>query len=94
MKEKFKDLTIEEKEERFNGLIYYANKIKNKSLRNVCVNILNDYKEELSCRGAGHDGIEKFKYNRTHQCFDGGLLDHLLYVTKISYNIYKIFNAV
>lgn len=87
MKEKFKDLTIEEKEERFNGLIYYANKIKNKSLRNVCVNILNDYKEELSCRGAGHDGIEKFKYNRTHQCFDGGLLDHLLNVTKISYNI-------
>ena len=30
MKEKFKDLTIEEKEERFNGLICYANKIKNK----------------------------------------------------------------
>ena len=30
MKEKFKDLTIEEKEEKFNGLINYANKIKNK----------------------------------------------------------------
>lgn len=83
----FKNLSEEEKEERFLGLIEYANKIKNNVLKKVCINILNDYKEELSCRGAGHDGIENKKYNRTHQCFDGGLLDHLFNVTKISYEI-------
>lgn len=27
------------------------------------------------------------KYNRTHQCFDGGLLDHLYNVTRNAYNI-------
>lgn len=83
----FNNLTIIQKEERFNGLIDYANKINNNILRKVCINILNDYKENLFCRGAGHDGIEMKKYNRTHQCFDGGLLDHLYNVTKIAYDI-------
>lgn len=83
----FKNLTQEQKEERFNGLISYATKINNKCLKNACISILNDYKEELFCRGAGHDSIEMNKYNRTHQCFDGGLLDHIYNVTKIAYNI-------
>lgn len=83
----FKNLTQEQKEERFNGLISYATKINNKGLKDACISILNDYKEELFCRGAGHDGIEMNKYNRTHQCFDGGLLDHIYNVTKIAYNI-------
>lgn len=83
----FKNLTQSQKEERFSGLINYATKISNKSLKNVCVMILNDYKEDLFCRGAGHDGIEMKKYDRTHQCFDGGLLDHMYNVTKIAYNI-------
>lgn len=83
----FKNLTEEQKEEKFNGLINYAKKINNNSLRNACINILNDYKQELFHRGAGHDGIEMNKYNRTHQCFDGGLLDHLYNVTKNAYDI-------
>ena len=83
----FKNLTEEQKEEKFNGLINYAKKINNNSLKNVCINILNDYKQELFHRGAGHDGIEMNKYNRTHQCFDGGLLDHLYNVTKNAYDI-------
>jgi putative nucleotidyltransferase with HDIG domain len=87
MKNKFINLTKEEKEEKFSTLVKFANKIENYSLRNVCINILKDYKEELSCRGAGHNGIENIKYNKTHQCFDGGLLDHLVNVTKIAYDI-------
>lgn len=83
----FENLTEEQKEEKFNGLINYAKKINNNNLRNVCINILNDYKQELFHRGAGHDGIEMNKYNRTHQCFDGGLLDHLYNVTKNAYDI-------
>lgn len=83
----FENLTEEQKEEKFNGLINYAKKINNNSLRNACINILNDYKQELFHRGAGHDGIEMNKYNRTHQCFDGGLLDHLYNVTKTAYDI-------
>lgn len=83
----FKNLTENEKEERFEGLIKYAEKIENDILRKVCIQILNDYKEDLFCRGAGHDGIEMNKYNRTHQCFDGGLLDHLYNVTRNAYNI-------
>lgn len=83
----FVNLTQKEKEEKFIELNGFAKKINNDSLREVCLNILNDYKEKLFVRGAGHDGIENIKYNRTHQCFDGGLLDHLLNVTKIAYNI-------
>lgn len=83
----FKNLTQEQKEEKFNGILNYATKINNKSLKNVCISILNDYKEELFSRGAGHDGIEMNKYNKTHQCFDGGLLDHIYNVSKIAYNI-------
>lgn len=83
----FKNLTENEKEERFEGLIKYAEKIENDILKKVCIQILNDYKEDLFCRGAGHDGIEMNKYNRTHQCFDGGLLDHLYNVTRNAYNI-------
>lgn len=83
----FKNLTENEKEERFLGLIKYAEKISNDILKRVCIQILNDYKEELFCRGAGHDGIEMNKYNITHQCFDGGLLDHLYNVTRNAYNI-------
>lgn len=83
----FENLTESEKEKRYIGLIDYANKIKNPSLKKVSIKILNDHKQELLCRGAGHDGIEMNKCHKTHQCFDGGLLDHLYNVTKIAYEI-------
>ena len=83
----FVNLNEEQKEEKFLELINYAKKIKNISLKNACINILNDYRNDLFVRGAGHDGIENIKYNRTHQCFDGGLLDHMLNVKKNAYNI-------
>lgn len=85
----FINLNEEEKEERYLELINYAKLIKNISLKNACINILTDYREELFVRGAGHDGIENIKYDRTHQCFDGGLLDHMLNVTKNAYSIGK-----
>ena len=83
----FNNLSEEKKEEKFNGLINFASKINNKSLKNACLNILNDYKEELFCKAAGHNGIEMKKYTKTHQCFDGGLLDHIYNVTKIAYDV-------
>lgn len=83
----FKNLNNKEKEERFNGVIDYAKKINNDSLKNGCIRILNDYKDELYCRCAGDDGIENIKRRRTHQNFDGGLLDHLYNTTNIAYNI-------
>lgn len=83
----FKNLTLNQKEDRFIELINYAKKINNKILRNVCISILNDYKKDLFCRGAGNDGVEMNSCVKTHQCFDGGLLDHICNVTKISYSI-------
>lgn len=88
----FINLSEEEKENKFQELISFAEKIKNNALKNTCMNILKDYKEKLFVRGAGHDGIEGIKYNRTHQCFDGGLLDHMLNVTKNAYNIGSIYD--
>ncbi len=87
----FENLSKEEKENKFQELIIFAEKIRNNSLRNACINILKDYKDKLFVRGAGHDGIENIKCNRTHQCFDGGLLDHILNVTKNSYNIGLVY---
>lgn len=83
----FINLNEEQKEEKFLELVSYAQKIKNLSLKNACINILNNHKNDLFVHAAGHDAIEKIKYNRTHQCFDGGLLDHMLNVTKHAYNI-------
>lgn len=83
----FVNLTEEEKENKFQELICYANKINNESLKRVCINILKDYKKELLVRPAGHDGIENSKNQRTHQCYDGGLLAHMLNVTKNAYRI-------
>lgn len=83
----FKNLTNNEKEEIFNGIINYAKKINNNSLQKVCIKILNDYKEKLFCRSAGNDAIEMNKIAKWHQCFDGGLLHHIYGVTKNAYNI-------
>lgn len=33
------------------------------------------------------------QHHRTHQCFDGGLLNHLLQVTKISYQIALVYSS-
>lgn len=87
----FINLTEEQKEGKFEELIEYANKIKNESLKNACLKILNDYKKQLFVKAAGHDAIEHIKYERTHQCFNGGLLDHTLNVTKHAYNIALIY---
>lgn len=59
-------INFTEKEDKFTELMEYANKIKNKALKNACLKILNDYKSELFVRGAGHDGIE---HNRENQNF-------------------------
>ncbi len=83
----FNNLTEKEKENKFQELIAFAGKIKNIALKRVCINILEDYKDKLWRRPAGHDGIENIKNNRTHQCFNGGLLDHMLNVTQNAYKI-------
>lgn len=87
----FNNLSKEEKDSKFQELICFAEKIKNSELKKVCIDILKDYKDELYTHAAGHDGIENIKCNRTHQCFDGGLLDHMLNVTKNAYNIGAIY---
>lgn len=83
----FVNLTEEEKENKFQELIFFSEKIQNQSLKKVCVNILKDYKKDLFVRSAGHDAIENIKNERTHQCFDGGLLQHMLNVTQNAYKI-------
>ena len=90
----FKNLDQNEKEDRFKAVISFAEKIENKKLRSVCLNILNDFKEDLLCRSAGHDGIEGIPSSngvRSHQNFDGGLIDHILNVTTHSYNIANVY---
>ncbi len=87
----FVNLTEDEKEEKFTELLDFADKINNTCLKNVCKNILKDYKKELFVRSAGHDGIKNVKENRTHQCFDGGLIHHILNVTKNAYSIATIY---
>ena len=75
----FENLTVQQKEEKFAKLLDYANKINNKKLHSACLWILNDYKSDILCRNAGHDGIESIPAGvRTHQNFDGGrILSHL-----------------
>lgn len=88
----FKNLTKKEKEMKFKELLAFAGKIQNKKLKNACTRILKDYKKDLLCRSAGHDGVEGIPENvRTHQNFDGGLIDHTLNVVKHSYNIALIY---
>lgn len=88
----FKNLTKEQKEAKFAILLNYANKINNEKLKKVCLRILNDYKSDLLCRSAGHDGIEGIPAGkRTHQNFDGGLIDHILNVVIHSYNIAQVY---
>lgn len=87
----FINLTENKKEELYMEIIDYANKIKNEMLKKVCLDILNDFKNEFVNCPAGHASIEGKKNDRTHQCFDGGLLHHSLNVTKNAYNIGKLY---
>lgn len=88
----FKNLTNSIKEEKFQELLKYANLINNNSLKKVCLKILNDYKKDILCRSAGHDGVEGIPSGkRSHQNFDGGLIDHILNVVIHSYNIAKLY---
>lgn len=83
----FKNLCLEEKENKFSELVSYAEKIENTKLKKVCIDILNDYKEDILSRGGSDDGREKIKGIKLHQCFDGGLIHHILNVTRNAYNI-------
>lgn len=88
------NLNQNDKENKFKQLISFAEKIENKKLKNVCLKILKDFKDDLLCRSAGHDGIEGIPSKngvRTHQNFDGGLIDHILNVTTHSYNIANVY---
>ena len=87
----FVNLTENKKEELYTELVDYINKIENKILKKVCLNILKDFKKEFISCPAGHKSIEGKKNDRTHQCFDGGLLHHSLNVTKNAYNIGKLY---
>lgn len=88
----FENLTVQQKEEKFARLLDYANKINNKKLHSACWRILNDYKSDILCRSAGHDGIEGIPAGvRTHQNFDGGLVDHILNVVTHSYNMAMVY---
>ena len=88
----FENLTKEEKAAKFAKLLEYANKITNPKLNRACVRILNDYQADLFCRSAGHDGIEGIPAGvRTHQNFDGGLIDHILNVVTHSYNLALVY---
>ncbi len=88
----FKNLSEKQKEEKFELLLSYANKIRNEKLKKVCFRILNDYKLDILCRSAGHDGIVGIPAGkRSHQNFDGGLIDHILNVVTHSYNIAKVY---
>ncbi len=65
--------------------------MKNKKLQNIAHEILNKYKKDLLCRSAGHGGILNHKNVASHHCFNGGLVDHMLNVTKLSYQIGSIY---
>ncbi len=90
----FENLTKEVKAAKFAKLLDYANKITNPKLNHACVRILKDYQADLLCRSAGHDGIEGIPAGvRTHQNFDGGLIDHILNVVTHSYNMALVYQG-
>ncbi|MCT4612716.1 MAG: HD domain-containing protein [Clostridia bacterium] len=89
----FINLTNEEKEDRFEQILSYSQKIKNPILKKVAINILNDKKDKIFKMAAGNDGIEGRKVRKTHHCYEGGLLDHTLSVTKHAYNIGKLYSS-
>lgn len=87
----FKNLSLEEKENKFSELISYAEKIENEKLKKVCIEILKDYKEDILARAGSDDGRENIKGIVHHQCFDGGLIHHILNVTRNAYNIGLVY---
>lgn len=82
--EKFKDMTLEEKDEAFEELMKYSKKVNNEHLKRVCIEILKDNKDKLYTRPAGHNSLMGDIAPRTHHCYEGGLMVHLLGVTRIS----------
>lgn len=81
--------------EAFKELISIIEKIKNEDLRTVAIKIFTDNKEKIINRSAMPDCFKNGEYVRgSHHFFKGGLLDHLLNVTKISLNIAKLYKGV
>lgn len=75
-------------EEKFNQLLDYVNTINNKELRESIEKILFDKKYDLMNRAGSPDRIENgIYYPGDHHFFKGGLLCHLLEVTRYAVKI-------
>lgn len=75
-------------EQKFNELLDYVNTISNRKLRKSIKKVLFDKKEDLINRAGSPDRIENgIYYPGDHHFFRGGLLCHLLEVTKYAVKI-------
>ncbi len=80
-------------EDQFNELVDYVNTIVNIKLRGIIKTILFEKKEDLINRAGSPDRIENgIYYPGDHHFFRGGLLCHLLEVTKYAVMIAKASN--
>lgn len=82
-------------EETFKELIAIIEQIQNEDLRTVAIKIFKENKEKITNRPAMPDCFKNGEYvSGGHHFFKGGLLDHLLNMTKISLNIAKLYKGI
>lgn len=82
-------------EETFKDMLSIIDNIQNKDLRLVAIKIFEDNKEKIINRPAMPDYFKNDEYIcGGHHFFKGGLLYHLLNVTKMSLNIASLYKDI
>ena len=89
------NLDKKEIEDIFKELLSIIEEIQNKDLKLVAIKIFEDNKEKIINRAAMPDYFKNGEYRHGgHHFFKGGLLYHLLNVTRISLNIAKLYKGI
>lgn len=90
-----KKLSNSELNQKFEELLDYIDKIKNQDLRDIAKKILIENKNKIVNRAASPDRIEKDLYiSGNHHFYRGGLLCHLLGVTKLAIKISEEYDDI
>ena len=88
-----RSITDKEIAKRYKDLLDIVNTIKNKDLKEVAQEILEDNKEEYCNRAGSSDYFKEEVYKQMdHHFFKGGLLYHTLGVTRLSLVIAEQYN--
>lgn len=89
------DINDKKIEETYKEMLSIIQKIENKDLKLVAIKIFEENKEKIINRPAMPDYLKNDEYIcGSNHFFRGGLLSHLLNVTKISLNIASLYKGI